>query len=55
MNQPSNLSFTFGVICFLLIVISIFTCAYKFSQAAVQLITEYRESKEVKQEKEEKL
>lgn len=55
MNQPSNLSFTFGVICYGLIVVSIFTCAYKFSQAAVQLITEYRESKKVKQDKKEEL
>lgn len=53
MNQPSNIAFTFGILCYGLIVVSIFTCAYKFLQAAVQLITEYKESKEVKQEKEE--
>jgi uncharacterized membrane protein required for colicin V production len=45
MNQPSNLAFTSGVLCWGLIVVSIFTCAYKFSQAAVQLVTEYRENK----------
>ena len=53
MNQPSNLSFTFGIVCYGLIVVSIFTCAYRFSQAAVQLITESRESKKVKQDKQE--
>jgi hypothetical protein len=45
MNQPSNLAFTSGVLYWGLIVVSIFTCAYKFSQAAVQLVTEYRENK----------
>jgi hypothetical protein len=50
MNQPSNISFTFGIVCYGLIVVSIFICAYKFSQAAVQLVTEYRESREIKQE-----
>jgi amino acid permease len=45
MNQPSNLAFTAGIVCYGLIVVSIFTCAYKFSQAAVQLVTEYRENK----------
>ena len=53
MNQPSSVAFTVGVICWGLIVVSIFTCAYKFSQAAVQLVTEYRESREVKQDKQE--
>jgi hypothetical protein len=46
MNKPSSVAFTVGVICWGLIVVSIFTCAYKFSQAAVQLITEYRDSKD---------
>jgi hypothetical protein len=45
MNQPSNVALTFGIVCYGLIVVSIFTCAYKFSQAAVQLVTEYRENK----------
>jgi amino acid permease len=55
MSQPSNISFTFGIVCYGLIVVSIFICAYKFTQSAAQLVTEYRENKEVKQEKEEKL
>ena len=53
MNQPSNLAFTTGVLLLLLIVVSIFGSAYNFSKSAVQLITEYRESKEVKQDKQE--
>ena len=53
MNQPSNISFTFGIVCYGLIVVSIFICAYKFTQSAAQLVTEYRENKEVKQDKKE--
>lgn len=53
MNQPSNLAFTAGVVFFLLIVVSIMGSAYNFSKSAAQLVTEYRESKEVKQDKQE--
>jgi hypothetical protein len=53
MNQPSNLAFTAGVIFFLLIIVSILGSAYNFSKSAVQLVTEYRESREVKQDKQE--
>ena len=52
MNQPSNISFTFGIVCYGLIVVSIFTCAYKFLQAAVQLITECKDIKTTKKENE---
>jgi len=47
MNQSSNLTFTAGVVFFILNGVSIFGCAYKFSQAAAQLVTEYIESREV--------
>jgi uncharacterized membrane protein required for colicin V production len=45
MNQPSSILFTVGVVCFGLIIVSIFICASKFGQSAAQLVTEYTESK----------
>jgi cation transport regulator ChaC len=53
MNQPSNLTFTAGVVFFILNAGAIFGCAYKFSQAAAQLVTEYVKSREVNQDKQE--
>ena len=50
MNQPSNLAFTAGVVVFLLVVVSILGSAYNFVKTAAQLVTEYVNSKEVKQE-----
>jgi uncharacterized membrane protein required for colicin V production len=53
MNKPSSVAFTAGVVFFILNAGAIFGCAYKFSQAAAQLVTEYIESREVKQDKQE--
>ncbi len=50
MNQPSNLAFTAGIVLFLLTIVSIFGSAYSFTKTAAQLVTEYRESREGKQE-----
>jgi hypothetical protein len=53
MNQPSSVAFTAGVVFFILNAGAIFGCAYKFTLSAAQLVIEYRESREVKQDKQE--
>ena len=53
MNQPSNVAFTAGVAFFILNGGATFGCAYKFTLAAAQLVTEYIENKEIKQDKQE--
>jgi len=45
MNKPSNLTFTAGVVFFILNAGAIFGCAYNFTKTAAQLVTEYRENK----------
>lgn len=49
MNQPSNLSFTFGALAAVTTLGAIGYFAYKFGGMSAQLLSEYKESKEVKQ------
>ena len=50
MNQPSNISFTFGVLASLATVVTIFYFAWNLGVNMSKLSREYLESKEVKQE-----
>ncbi len=53
MNQPSNVAFPLGLLFTLLLFTSAITCAGKFGSTLVDLYFEYRDSKEVKQDKKE--
>ena len=55
MNQPSNISFTFGVLASVATLGTIFYFAWKFGGYMAKLSREYSESKEVKQDKKEEL
>ena len=55
MNQPSNISFTFGVLASVATLGTIFYFAWNLGKFMAKLSREHLESKEVKQEKEEKL
>lgn len=55
MNQPSNISFTFGVLASVATLGTIFYFAWKFGGYMAKLSREHSESKEVKQDKKEEL
>lgn len=55
MNQPSNISFTFGVLASLATVVTIFYFAWNLGVNMSKLSREYLESREVKQDKKEEL
>ena len=55
MNQPSNISFTFGVLASVATVGIIFYFAWNLGKSIAKLSREYLESKEVKQDKKEEL
>ena len=50
MNQPSNVSFTFGVLAIVATIGATAYFAFNFGYEVVRLGSEYLESKEVKQE-----
>ena len=53
MNQPSNLSFTLGALTSVATIGAIAYFAWNLGGCVGELLIQYRESKEVKQEKEE--
>ena len=55
MNQPSNISFTFGLLAWLVTMGTIFYFAWNVGGYMAKLLREHLESKQVKQEKEEQL
>lgn len=52
MNQPSSLSFTFGALASFATLGAIVYFGYMVGGMSAQLLSEYKESKEVKQDKE---
>jgi cytosine/uracil/thiamine/allantoin permease len=50
MNQPSDVAFPLGFLLTLASFLSLILCAGKFGSTAIDLIFEYSESREVKQE-----
>ena len=55
MNQPSNISFTFGVLASVTTVGTIFYFAWNLGKSIAKLLREHLESKKVKQDKKEEL
>jgi hypothetical protein len=55
MNQPSNISFTFGALALVATVGTIFYFGWNTGGYMAKLVGEYRDSKEVKQEVEEEV